>query len=149
MTQAHSDKPFFMSINFMKVHQPNMPAPEFHRQIDGEDRSSPIRWSRTTRASATIMDKMRALGLDKNTYVFWTTDNGAWQDVYPDAGYTPFRGTKGTDREGGDRVPALAWGPGIKPAARIPTSSAASTTWRPSPRSRGVKLPRRIAKASR
>ena len=60
------------------------------------------------------MDKVRALGLDKNTYVFWTTDNGAWQDVYPDAGYTPFRGTKGTVREGGNRVPSIAWGPRIK-----------------------------------
>ena len=58
------------------------------------------------------MDKVRALGLDKNTLVFWTTDNGAWQDVYPDAGYTPFRGTKGTVREGGNRVPAIAWWPG-------------------------------------
>jgi arylsulfatase A-like enzyme len=60
------------------------------------------------------MDKLRELRLDKNTYVFWTTDNGAWQDVYPDAGYTPFRGTKGTVREGGNRVPSIAWGPGIK-----------------------------------
>ncbi|MBV9906600.1 MAG: sulfatase-like hydrolase/transferase, partial [Hyphomicrobiales bacterium] len=65
-----------------------------------------------------VMDKIRALGLDKNTYVFWTTDNGAWQDVYPDAGYTPYRGTKGTCREGGARVPALAWGPGIKAGSR-------------------------------
>ena len=59
-----------------------------------------------------IMDKLRALGLDKNTLVFYTTDNGAWQDVYPDAGYTPFRGTKGTVREGGSRVPAIAVWPG-------------------------------------
>lgn len=59
-----------------------------------------------------IMDKLRELGIDKNTLVVWTTDNGAWQDVYPDAGYTPFRGTKGTDREGGSRVPAIAWWPG-------------------------------------
>ena len=58
------------------------------------------------------MNKVRALGLDKNTFVFYTTDNGAWQDVYPDAGYTPFRGTKGTVREGGNRVPAIAWMPG-------------------------------------
>jgi hypothetical protein len=65
-----------------------------------------------------IMDKIRSLGLDKNTYVFWTTDNGAWQDVYPDAGYTPFRGTKGTVREGGNRVPSIAWGPGIKAGSR-------------------------------
>ena len=66
-----------------------------------------------------IMDKLRALGLDKNTLVFYTTDNGAWQDVYPDAGYTPFRGTKGTVREGGNRVPAIACWPGkIEPGTK-------------------------------
>jgi len=49
----------------------------------------------------------------------WTTDNGAWQDVYPDCGYTPYRGTKGTDYEGGSRVPAIAWWPGtIAPGRR-------------------------------
>jgi arylsulfatase len=65
------------------------------------------------------MDKLRSLGLDKNTLVFYTTDNGAWQDVYPDAGYTPFRGTKGTVREGGNRVPAIAVWPGkIKPGIK-------------------------------
>src|SRR6185312_6839847 len=60
-----------------------------------------------------IMDKIRSNPkLANNTLVFYTTDNGAWQDVYPDAGYTPFRGTKGTVREGGNRVPAIAWMPG-------------------------------------
>jgi arylsulfatase len=60
-----------------------------------------------------IMDKIRSNPrLAGNTLVFYTTDNGAWQDVYPDAGYTPFRGTKGTVREGGNRVPAIAWMPG-------------------------------------
>ena len=66
-----------------------------------------------------IMDKLRETGMDKNTLVFYTTDNGAWQDVYPDAGYTPFRGTKGTVREGGNRVPAIAVWPGkIKPGSK-------------------------------
>lgn len=59
-----------------------------------------------------IMDKLRAAGIDKNTIVIYTVDNGAWQDVHPDAGYSPFRGSKGTDREGGSRVPAIAWWPG-------------------------------------
>ena len=36
------------------------------------------------------MDKLRELKLDRIRLVFYTTDNGAWQDVYPDAGYTPF-----------------------------------------------------------
>ena len=73
-----------------------------------------------------IMDKMRSPGLDNNTLVFYTTDNGAWQDVYPDAGYTPFRGTKGTVREGGNRVPAIAWMPGKMRRGKNHESSAAS-----------------------
>ena len=80
-------------------------------------------------ASGAIMDKLRALGLDKNTLVFYTTDNGAWQDVYPDAGYTPFRGTKGTVREGGQPRPGdrLVGRARSKPGRRTTTSSAAST----------------------
>ena len=112
-----SNQPFFMSINFMKVHQPNMPAPEFEHKSMSKSKFADSVVENDTRIGR-IMDKIRALGFDKNTYVFWTTDNGAWQDVYPDAGYTPFRGTKGTVREGGNRVPALAWGPGIKPGSR-------------------------------
>ena len=88
-----------------------------------------------------IMDKVRALGLDKNTYVFWTTDNGAWQDVYPDAGYTPFRGTKGTVREGGNRVPSIAWGPGIKAGTKNSDMSAVSTYMATFAKLAGVKLP--------
>jgi arylsulfatase len=114
---AKSGEPFFMNINFMKVHQPNMPAPEFIGKSMAKSKYADSVVENDTRIGR-IMDKVRSLGLDKNTYVFWTTDNGAWQDVYPDAGYTPFRGTKGTDREGGVRVPSLAWGPKIKPETK-------------------------------
>jgi arylsulfatase A-like enzyme len=114
---AKSNQPFFMSINFMKVHQPNLPAPEFKHKSMSKSKYADSVVEADTRIGR-IMDKVRSLGLDKNTYVFWTTDNGAWQDVYPDAGYTPFRGTKGTVREGGNRVPAIAWGPGIKAGAK-------------------------------
>jgi len=114
---AKSGKPFFMSINFMKVHQPNLPHPDFvHKSLSKSKYADSV--VENDARIGHVMDKLRALGLDKNTYVFWTTDNGAWQDVYPDAGYTPFRGTKGTVREGGNRVPAIVWGPGIKPGSR-------------------------------
>jgi arylsulfatase len=114
---AKAGKPFFMSINFMKVHQPNMPAPEFEGKSITKTKFADSVVENDTRIGR-VMEKVRALGLEKNTYVFWTTDNGAWQDVYPDAGYTPFRGTKGTVREGGNRVPAYAWGPGIQPGSK-------------------------------
>ncbi len=114
---AKVDKPFFMSINFMKVHQPNLPAPEFQHTSTSKSKYADSMVELDTRIGR-IMDKLRALGLDKNTLVFYTTDNGAWQDVYPDAGYTPFRGTKGTVREGGNRVPSIAWGPKIKAGSK-------------------------------
>ncbi len=103
--------PFFINVNFMKVHQPNMPAPEYI----GKSMSKSKYADSVVELDAHVgmlMDKLHALGLDKTTLVFYTTDNGAWQDVYPDAGYTPFRGTKGTVREGGSRVPAIAVWPG-------------------------------------
>ena len=108
---AKSDTPFFLNVNYMKVHQPNMPHPDFiHKSLSKSKYADSI--VELDAHIGAIMDKLRALGLDKNTFVFYTTDNGAWQDVYPDAGYTPFRGTKGTVREGGNRVPAIAWWPG-------------------------------------
>jgi arylsulfatase len=114
----HPDQPFFININFMKVHQPNLPAPEFEHKSLSKTKYADSVVELDTRVGH-IMDKLEELGLDKNTLVFYTTDNGAWQDVYPDAGYTPFRGTKGTVREGGNRVPAIAVWPGkIKAGVR-------------------------------
>ncbi|MEZ6053973.1 MAG: arylsulfatase [Planctomycetaceae bacterium] len=112
------DTPFFININFMKVHQPNLPAPEFqHKSLSKSKYADSV--VELDARIGNIMDKLRELKLDENTLVFYTTDNGAWQDVYPDAGYTPFRGTKGTVREGGNRVPAIAIWPGkIKAGVR-------------------------------
>lgn len=109
------DKPFYINVNFMKVHQPNLPAPEFEHKSMSKSKYADSIVELDTRIGR-IMNKLKSLGLDKNTLVFYTTDNGAWQDVYPDAGYTPFRGTKGTVREGGNRVPAIAVWPGKIPA---------------------------------
>jgi arylsulfatase A-like enzyme len=107
----HPGQPFFINVNFMKVHQPNLPAPEFELKSLSKTKYADSVVELDTRIGH-VMDKLKQLGLDKNTLVFYTTDNGAWQDVYPDAGYTPFRGTKGTVREGGNRVPAIAIWPG-------------------------------------
>ncbi|MDR5882814.1 arylsulfatase [Caballeronia sp. LZ032] len=115
---AQKGQPFFINVNFMKVHQPNLPDPDYIGKSLSKSKYADSLVELDARVGH-ILDKLREKGLDKNTLVFFTTDNGAWQDVYPDAGYTPFRGTKGTDREGGTRVPAIAWWPGkIKPHSR-------------------------------
>ncbi|WP_281763030.1 arylsulfatase [Pseudodesulfovibrio nedwellii] len=107
---AKGDAPFFMSVNFGKNHQPNLPSKQFQGK-------SPGKWDYADSVMeldhhiGQILKKVKDLGIQENTIVFYTVDNGAWQDVLPDAGYTPFRGTKGTDREAGSRVPAIAWWP--------------------------------------
>ncbi|WP_238123003.1 MULTISPECIES: arylsulfatase [unclassified Xanthobacter] len=115
---AKTKKPFFINVNFMKNHQPNMPAPEFIHKSPSKSKYSDSVLELDTRIGR-VLKKLDELGLSENTIVFYTVDNGAWQDVYPDSGYTPFRGTKGTDREGGSRVPAIVRWPGhVKPATR-------------------------------
>lgn len=108
---AKSDKPFFINVNFMKNHQPNLPHPDFiHKSISKSKYSDSVLELDTRIGN--VLKKLDELGLAENTIVFYTVDNGAWQDVYPDAGYTPFRGTKGTVREGGNRVPTMVRWPG-------------------------------------
>jgi arylsulfatase len=60
-----------------------------------------------------ILDKLHELGLDDNTIVMYSTDNGAETFSWPDGGTTPFRGEKNENWEGGYRVPcAIRW-PGV------------------------------------
>ena len=115
---AKSDKPFFINVNFMKNHQPNMPAPEFEHKSISKSKYADAVVELDTRVG-NLLKKLDQLGLADNTVVFYTVDNGAWQDVYPDAGYTPFRGTKGTVREGGNRVPSMVrWPSKVAPGSK-------------------------------
>ena len=120
LEDAAKDKntPFFINVNFMKNHQPNMPAPEFEGKSISKTKYADAVVELDTRIG-NVLNKLDELGLKDNTIVFYTVDNGAWQDVYPDAGYTPFRSTKGTVREGGSRVPSMVSWPGhVKPGSK-------------------------------
>jgi arylsulfatase A-like enzyme len=140
---ANSNEPIFMSINFMKVHQPNMPHPDYiHKSMSKSKYADSV--VELDARIGRIMDKIRSLPNAKNTLVFYTTDNGAWQDVYPDAGYTPLRGTKGTVREGGNRVPAVAWMPGrIAPNSKTHDVAGGLDLMATFASVAGVKLPER------
>ena len=109
---AHSGKPFFMDVNYIKMHNPTNAAPEFAGKSHLGDYSDSL-----MELDADIGRVMTALRNEApNTIVVVTADNGAWLDAYPDAGTTPFRGEKGSPFEGGWRVPGIMWWPGHIPA---------------------------------
>jgi arylsulfatase A-like enzyme len=67
-----------------------------------------------------VMAKLKELGLDENTIVMYSTDNGAETFTWPDGGTTMFRGEKNTNWEGGYRVPTMIKWPGtIKPGTVV------------------------------
>jgi arylsulfatase len=67
-----------------------------------------------------LLAKLKELGLDENTIVMYSTDNGAETFTWPDGGTTMFRGEKNTNWEGGYRVPTVIKWPGvIKPGTVV------------------------------
>jgi arylsulfatase len=104
---ANDSKPFFMDVNFFKMHNPNNPAPKFAGKSKlGRYSDSVLEMDDNV---GRIMDAIRQVA--PNTIVIFTADNGAWQDAYPDAGTHPFRGEKGSAFEAGWRVPGIMWWP--------------------------------------
>jgi arylsulfatase len=67
-----------------------------------------------------LLAKLKELGVENNTIVMYSTDNGAETFTWPDGGTTMFRGEKNTNWEGGYRVPNVIRWPGvIKPGTVI------------------------------
>jgi arylsulfatase len=109
---ANSGKPFFMDVNWIKMHNPTHAAPDFEGKSHLGDYSDSL--MEMDADIGKVMDELRKDA--PNTIVILTADNGAWLDAYPDAGTTPFRGEKGSAFEGGWRVPAVMWWPNHIPA---------------------------------
>jgi arylsulfatase len=109
---AKSGKAFFLEHSFMKVHTDNFPSKEF----EGKSASKYPFKDAVVEVDAIIGEIVAELeknGLLENTFIFITSDNGPQMDSWPDSGYTPFRGTKGSAWEGGTRVPGIAYWKGM------------------------------------
>lgn len=78
-----------------------------------------------------LLKQLDDLGIANNTIVLYTTDNGAYQYMWPEGGQSPFRGDKGTTWEGGVRVPAVMRWPGRIKAGQVTADIISMEDWFP------------------
>ncbi len=79
----------------------------------------------------TLLDKLEELGIEDNTIVMYSTDNGAEVFTWPDGGTIPFRGEKNDNWEGGYRVPLIVKWPGVIKPGSISNDVISHLDWFP------------------
>ena len=113
------DKPFFVWFNTTAIHIWSHPNPKYVQLAVNEGRAEEdvvrAKMIEHDEQVGAILKKLDDLGVTDNTIVIYTTDNGNELLFWPDGGYAPFRGEKGTTWEGGLRVPCVIRWPGKIP----------------------------------
>jgi arylsulfatase len=127
------NKPFFVWLNPTRMHIVTHLADKYEAMRNAQNG-----WSEQEAGMAQlddivgdVMAKLKKDGMDDNTIVIFTTDNGAENFTWPDGGTTPFAMGKGTVMEGGFRVPAIVRWPGKVPANTVANGIMSGMDWFP------------------
>ena len=126
-------KPFFVWMNPTRMHVVTHLSPKYAAMMNSENG-----WSIEEAGMAQldddiglVMQHLKDAGLDDNTIVVFTTDNGTETFTWPDGGTTPFAQAKGTVMEGGFRVPCIARWPGHIAPGSIQNGIMSGLDWLP------------------
>jgi arylsulfatase len=134
LDKARQDnKPFFLWLNPTRMHVVTHLSPKYEGMRNAQNG-----WSVQEAGMAqlddivgSVMKYLKDNGLEQNTILGFTTDNGAENFTWPDGGQTPFSGGKGTALEGGFRVPMILRWPGRVPAGKVENSIVSGLDWFP------------------
>ena len=120
--EKHHDKPFFLYIPYCVPHD-KYEIPSVDQYADQPWRASEKVYaamiSRMDKGVGKILNLLKKLEIDENTFVFFTSDNGAakrWENIDSSG---PLRGKKRDVYEGGIRVPMLVWAPSKVAAGKV------------------------------
>lgn len=137
--ERNRSRPFFLYFAHAMPHKPLACSERFYKKSGAGLYGDVI--AELDDSVGRLLAKLQELGLDENTLVIFTSDNGPWYGGSSGG----LRGMKGTTWEGGYRVPCIARWPGKLPAGR--TSDALSITADLFPTSlaaAGIDLPKNI-----
>jgi arylsulfatase A len=116
--KASREKPFFLYLPHTMPHVPLSSSEKFRgksKRGPYGDACEEIDWS-----TGEILKTLKELGLDKNTLVVFTSDNGPWLNKGKDGGSAkPWVGGKFKPTEGGQRVPCVMRWPGTIPPGKV------------------------------
>jgi arylsulfatase A-like enzyme len=114
---ASAGKPFYAYVPFSLVHMPTLPHPEFAGKTGNGDWADCL--AEMDYCTGQILDAIKQAGVEDNTLVVFTSDNGP-EATHPWEGDSgPWRGSYFTAMEGSIRVPFIIRWPGKVPAGRI------------------------------
>jgi arylsulfatase len=129
----NDDKPFFLWLNPTRMHVVTHLSDKYEKMRTPENG-----WTIEEAGMAqlddivgSVMQKVKDMGVDDNTIIVFSTDNGAENFTWPDGGQTPFAGGKGTALEGGFRVPCIIRWPGKVPAGKVSNDVVSGLDWFP------------------
>jgi len=126
-------KPFFVWLNPTRMHVVTHLSKKYNdmRNADNNWGIYEAGMAQLDDVVGAVLKKLKDDGLDDNTIVVFSTDNGAENFTWPDGGQTPFAGGKGTVLEGGFRCPCIARWPGKIPAGKIENQLMSGLDWFP------------------
>ena len=134
LDKARADKkPFFVWLNPTRMHVVTHLSDKYTKMRNSENG-----WSEQEAGMAqlddivgSVMKYLKDNGLEQNTIIAFTTDNGTENFTWPDGGQTPFAGGKGTAMEGGFRAPMILRWPGKVPAGKVENGIVSGLDWFP------------------